>query len=256
MNKIQRRYEAAAHIKTMQQKYETKTKETVKASCLCKIEDYPIVKDKIDAVAGQNDTKITVRKTDTVSAVYGVNEQEITLLNFASYKHPGGGYTDGTMAQEEALCSESNLYNILSCFDSSIYAEQRKDTCYSLYRSHLIYTPDVVFVRSGYIKHCNVITCAAPNASAALKHKEVTKESISCAMKERIDYILYIAATHTSRDTLILGAFGCGVFGNNVQEVAEIFFSLLSGKYKGVFKNVIFAVPDKEKYDVFSSFAK
>ena len=46
-------------------------------------------------------------------------------------------------------------------------------------------------------------------------------------------------------DTLILGAFGCGVFGQDPIEVATIFKEYL-GKYPFVFDKVIFAIPNKE----------
>ena len=47
-------------------------------------------------------------------------------------------------------------------------------------------------------------------------------------------------------NTLILGAFGCGVFGQDASDVATIFKNWLTGKYKNVFRHVIFAVPDSE----------
>ena len=255
MNKIQRKAEAIKHFNSFQTKYKNQIENSVQNTMHMKIADTPILQDEIDKVFGKHETKISMRKTDTVSAIYGlrVDGDNLTILNFASYKHPGGGYINGTMAQEEALCTESNLYNILKTFDDTIYEEQRKATNFGLYASNLLYTPDVVFLRSGYIKKCGVITCAAPNASAALKHKEVSIPKVEAAMKERIDYILYSAAIHTKRDTLVLGAFGCGVFGNDVQNTAEIFKKLIVEKYKGVFKEIIFAIPDQEKYNVFKN---
>ena len=56
--------------------------------------------------------------------------------------------------------------------------------------------------------------------------------------------MLYLAATQQV-DTLILGAFGSGVFGQDAKEVAEITMNLLR-HYDGVFKEVIFAVIDEK----------
>ena len=190
MSKPQRKAEAIKHFNSFQVRYKTQIDNSVKNTQYMKISEKPILQTEIDKVSGQNETKISMRQTDTVSAIYGlrVDGENITILNFASYKHPGGGYIEGTMAQEEALCTESNLYNILKTFDETVYSEQRKATNFGLYASNLLYTPDVVFTRSGYIKKCGVITCAAPNASAALRHKEVTPQDVKHAMRERIDY--------------------------------------------------------------------
>ena len=54
-------------------------------------------------------------------------------------------------------------------------------------------------------------------------------------------------------DTLILGAFGAGVFGQDPKEVASCFMAELATK-KYNFKNVIFAVPRKndDRFDQFN----
>ena len=71
-------------------------------------------------------------------------------------------------------------------------------------------------------------------------------------MRSRINAVLNIAY-NMGVETLILGAFGCGVFKNDPLVVASIFREYLTTPYMGAFSNVIFAVPDESTYTVFSS---
>ena len=51
----------------------------------------------------------------------------IGILNFASYKNPGGMFLRGSTAQEEALCHESTLYNVLIKFNDTYYKSNREN---------------------------------------------------------------------------------------------------------------------------------
>lgn len=63
-------------------------------------------------------------------------------------------------------------------------------------------------------------------------------------MMARIDKLLAIAVVHGYR-RLVLGAWGCGVFGNDPDEVANWFARQLTGNvYRGAFDKVYFAVLD------------
>ena len=65
------------------------------------------------------------------------------------------------------------------------------------------------------------------------------KESNSTALKQRIKFVLDVAE-YNNVDTLILGAFGCGVFGQDPREVATIFNKELKTHN---FNKIIFAIP-------------
>ncbi len=162
------------------------------------------------------------------------------ILNFASAKHPGGGYNSGAQAQEEANCRASLLYYSLVTKEASFYQEHvaMKSTSYS---DAIIYSTNVPFFRNSNHQlldapiYLDVISCAAINQSKG-KIKNAAK-----IMQQRIERILEIAlvakATH-----LILGAFGTGVFKNPVEMIADIFHTCLKCKFKDMFQEVWFAI--------------
>lgn len=191
-------------------------------------------------------TAVKLEALDSVSAVFKYTDQnsKTAVLNFASYKQPGGMFLQGSKAQEECLCHESTLYNVLMRFEDTYYTSNRKQLNRALYQNVALYSPDVYFERNNNSVECDVITCAAPNFSAASKYRNVSKEENATVLESRIKFILYLAATQQV-DTLILGAFGSGVFGQDAKEVAEITMKLLK-HYDGVFKEVIFAVIDEK----------
>lgn len=168
----------------------------------------------------------------------------LCVLNFASYKRPGGGFLNGAIAQEESICHESTLYNVISSRKFiSYYENNKKDTNKGLYKNKAIYSPNIVFTNCG--KMVNVITCAAPNLSAfnGLKYEA------NIAIMDRIKFILNIAEKNNETE-LILGAFGCGIFKNDPEFVAYTFKHILhSNNYH--FKKVIFAIPGGINYDIF-----
>lgn len=187
------------------------------------------------------DMTIQVANTDSVSAVFKYHEGKTAVLNFASYRHAGGMFIEGSQAQEECLCHESILYNVLRQYQSYYdWNEQNRNR--SLYLDRAIYSEDVLFLRKMMkpIK-ADVITCAYPNKKAAQKYAGVSDGWNSRVLDERIRFLLDIAAER-GVDTLILGTFGCGVFGQDPYEVAAVFKKYLEQDYK-CFKKVIFAVP-------------
>jgi uncharacterized protein (TIGR02452 family) len=170
----------------------------------------------------------------------------VVALNFASAKHPGGGFMGGARAQEESLARSSALYACLVNNEMYGYHLARDNPMYSDYA---VYSPDVPVFRDdqGTLleRHylCSFITCPAVNAKVALQRDPSRGLEISQAMRARIDKVLSIAAAH-HHTTLILGAWGCGVFGNSSEEIAQLFRDALRGKYAGYFERVMFAVTD------------
>ena len=158
-----------------------------------------------------------------------------------SYKNAGGMFLQGSSAQEESLCHASFLYNVLSEF-KDYYAWNDKHKNRALYENRALYSPDVVFTNDSVGTLCDVITCAAPNKSAAQKYCHVSDEENYNALESRIRFVLHIAEKEKV-DTLILGAYGAGVFGQDATEVAQIFKRLLIEEF-WTFEKIIFAIPD------------
>lgn len=187
-------------------------------------------------------TKQIVEETDAVgAAIKYASYGKVALLDFASYKNPGGGFMGGSLAQEEAICAQSTLYPVLLSFESTYYEPNRKHTNRSLYSDRTIYVPDIVFFENEIEKATtDVIVCAAPNRGAALSAGVDEYECLE-ALKKRINTALSIAFKNNC-DIVIAGAFGCGVFKNNPEDVANIFNTWIK-EHDGVFEQVIYAIP-------------
>ena len=173
---------------------------------------------------------------------------KVAVLNFASFKNPGGGFIHGMMAQEEAICHDSFLYNVLSQ-KTSYYGWNREHLNSGLYRDRALYSPDVIF-SSG--KMVDVLTCAAPNLGPIIKYNKPVIKDIVKTQIARVAFICSILEKQQV-DTVILGAWGCGVFKNDPYTIAYLFDYFLS-MLDGHFKRVIFAIPDakyKPNYKAF-----
>ena len=237
-NKEERAKLALTHTKEMEDLYKDEIEDCIDETLAYNVNSKFIEKRL------NNKQIIIVDEIDSVGAVFKyVNINEITaVLNFASYNNPGGNFINGSKAQEECLCHESYLYNVLKG-RIGYYKINHKNKNRSLYTDRALYSPNVRFTKECKDVFCDVITCAAPNKTAAQKYYDVSDEENSEVLKERIEFVLKIAQDN-GVDNLILGAYGCGVFGQDPLEVAKIFKEFLSGKYK-CFNKVIFAIPNR-----------
>lgn len=178
----------------------------------------------------------------------------ICVLNFASYKNPGGCFLQGSRAQEECLCQSSYLYNVLREFPS-YYEWNNKHLNKAMYENRAIFSPYIIFEQGDDKEYCSVITCAAPNLTPSKKYGYgITAEENSKILESRIKFVLDIAAREKV-DTLILGAFGCGVFGQDATEVITLFNKYLMDERKN-FKRVIYAIPNSKHGDNYQKAVK
>jgi uncharacterized protein (TIGR02452 family) len=124
--------------------------------------------------------------------------------------------------------------------------EYHRNERHSLYSDAMIYSPDVPVFRHDEhfllpdIYLASFITSPAPMAKY-LSESEINL--LPQILTQRIHKILSVAQNN-GHDSIILGAWGCGAFGNDGHQVAEIFKHALSYDYAGTFKMVTFAIVD------------
>ena len=239
-NKQSMAAQAAAHTHDMMIKYEKETTESVKNSKIYYSKNE--ISNVREPAPTTNHPAVELWDKDSVTAALKLRiehpDSKICILNFASYKNPGGKFIEGSSAQEESLCHASNLYNILLRFDKVYYASHREKgaTNRSLYYDEAIYTPNVIFSNNKF----DVLTCAAPNWSAASRFG-VSLDENNKALKSRIEFIKAILEENKV-DIAILGAWGAGVFGQNPATVATYFKTEFN---HSSISTIVYSIPDK-----------
>src|SRR5262245_60047417 len=170
-------------------------------------------------------------------------------LNFASAKNPGGGFLGGSQAQEESLARSSGLY--ASLVSQGEYYEANRACRTALYTDHMILSPEVPVFRDdsgsllGAPYSLGIVTAPAVNAGAIRKNEAENASRIWPTMSARIAKVLALAVHH-GYEHLVLGAWGCGVFKNDPNEIATLFADALlrSSRFRDRFRVVVFAVLD------------
>lgn len=184
-----------------------------------------------------------------IAALHEEGAEHIGALNFASAKNPGGGFLNGSEAQEESLSRSSALYASLQQVPS-FYEEHRRSSSL-LYSDAVIVSPGCPIVRDddGTLREspllATFLTCAAPNAGAMRDHRSGERGAIGETFSRRIGCVLG-AALDAGVDSLVLGAWGCGVFRNDPAEVARHFADWLIRRGAARhFRRVRFSILDR-----------
>lgn len=203
--------------------------------CLVEAINFDKRKTNIEVVAGDTiETGKSFVSPDKVTAV----------LNFADALSPGGLVWSGASTQEEHLCRCSNLFASLTTkeamelyYQANVKAVKRVRK--NLYTDNIIYSKDVLFFRNAkdyrFLEtpyKMDVITCPAPSA-------KLNAGDARMIISSRAECIIQ-AAVINGVDNLILGAWGCGAFGQSPEIVASCFKNAL--KDYPAFDNVIFAI--------------
>ncbi|MCB0652052.1 MAG: TIGR02452 family protein [Saprospiraceae bacterium] len=197
-------------------------------------------------------TTFEVTGESTISAVLRLQaeDEDPLTLNFASAKNPGGGFLNGSVAQEESLARSSGLY---SCqLKGEKYYAIHRNTKTPFYTDNMIYSPKVAVFKNDDgefledLAFTSFITSPAVNAGVIKREEPEHLDKVEAAMKGRIKKVLTLAYSKGHK-TLILGAWGCGVFENDPASMAKWFHEVFQNEFAGKFKKVVFAIYSKEE---------
>ena len=188
------------------------------------------------------ETRVQVANVTTLGAAKRLAEKGLSplALNFANGIQPGGGFLNGARAQEEALCRSSALHQTLAgdCMYEAHRRRPRPDST-----EWAIYSPDVPVFRTDDGTELpspwllSFVTCAAPYAP------RIGQPESGNLLEQRIRRVLAIAQAY-GYSALVLGAWGCGAFGNDPDRTARDFRQILEGEFSGAFSDIVFAVTD------------
>lgn len=193
---------------------------------------------------------IRIRVADTLKAAHGLlyslstsgtqhqPQPQITILNMCSPLRPGGGFLSGATSQEESLCMRTTLYPSL------------REEFYRLPEVGGVYTSDVLVFRSPDAEAKDLSKAERwwvdVVSAGMLRFPEVEedeegevryvnvrdRESVEDKMRAvmRAVEVKSQKSKKSGRSRgLVLGAWGCGAYGNPVSEVAECWKRVLIG---------------------------
>ena len=217
------------------------------------------------------DLKIRVKQQDTIYVASNISERpskrgaatsrsrpgkpNVAVLNMASALRPGGGFLEGANSQEEFLCMRTTLYPSLW------------DSYYRLPEVSGIYSPDVLVFRDNNTEdndlHKRDRYFIDVISSSMLRYSDAKSEGCSCSsfsycdrhrdlVLRKMKAVLRIAQAKGVQ-RLVLGAWGCGNYGNPVKEIAKAWRKVIAGaprqrrpnseQWDGI-EEIIFAIPD------------
>ncbi|KAF2138729.1 uncharacterized protein K452DRAFT_352873 [Aplosporella prunicola CBS 121167] len=233
--------------------------------------DNAIPKEPMQITLQVAETLDTARQLYQNSPSSPTKRPRIAILNMASPLCPGGGFLNGAASQEERLCMRSTLYPSL------------RDSFYRLPEIGGVFTPDVLVFRDHTDEarelskkesfFVDVVTAgmlrfpdldgeeSEEKTYAHSKDRELVLSKMRSVMR-----ILKMKGA----DKVVLGAWGCGAYGNPVMEIAKAWRKVLLGtgsaKRKGKSKRggafdggegwdglqVVFAIKDRRMAEDFA----
>ena len=203
----------------------------------------------------ENMCKISVVNMDSYQA--GRMYQNPLVMNFANAHNPGGGFLMGATAQEESLCRCSTLYASLTSKKAHEMYHYNNSHASSVESDYMLISPKVAVFRDEKYNLTEpvimgVVTVPAPNRRGAAMF--ASGSLIQDTFIRRIRIMLLAAAKYGYK-SLVLGAWGCGAFGNSAEKVAGYFKEVIvTEEYGKCFDEICFAVYGREDGRNISSF--
>ncbi|KAK0715353.1 hypothetical protein B0H67DRAFT_239210 [Lasiosphaeris hirsuta] len=210
------------------------------------------------------------------TALHPAVAARVAVLNMASEKNPGGGWTRGSTAQEEALCYRSTLAASLHrrlypiAERAGVYTHDVVVFREAMGEGHGLLVPGVEAARLPVASVLSVAGIRRPEVKGAEgpegdgkggKGRRPRGRLVYAApgardlMKDKMRLCLRMAGAR-GHTMLVLGALGCGAFRNPPEEVAACWLEVLSGPEfaGGWFREVWFAVYDRKNEGNFETF--
>ncbi|MCD7825225.1 MAG: TIGR02452 family protein [Clostridiaceae bacterium] len=160
----------------------------------------------------------------------GESSPKVLVLNLASAAQPGGQTRKGASAQEEDLCRRTSLLLSLESDAAKPYYDYNNARKTHMGSDAVMLSPYVEVMKGSSSEllsepfPVSVMSCAAPMVRLGLEG--MTQQEYEEMLCKRIQGMLLVAASQGYRH-LILGAFGCGVYGNDAATVSDLFDSAI-----------------------------
>ncbi|KAH8822531.1 hypothetical protein DL96DRAFT_1470063 [Flagelloscypha sp. PMI_526] len=211
---------------------------------------------------GNAHMSIQIWHSDTLNAarkICGSCGGRLAILNMASPLRPGGGILTGASSQEEFLCLRTTLYPAL------------RDEFYRIPETGLIYTQDVLVFRDSTPQakdlpkseryHTDIVSSAMLRMPDLKVNEDGSKTWAEDSDKElvllKMRMVMRALVRHNV-SAVVLGAWGCGAYGNPTAEIAKAWKLILLGSRKGPkeswngVEDVFFATTSQTEAAIFS----
>lgn len=199
--------------------------------------------------------------------------QKVAVLMLASLTEPGGGMSDdNNPGQEEGLCRRSDIFGFMQeqlgkqlgkQHFYPLISMQGKELSepgfciiqYNCQPNRMIHVPQVTVFRSGKEKGYQMLETpfkvgmlvSPPLVRPAYIKADAKTQYQRPEDEEQLSKVImtYLKVAYDAGyDTVILGALGCGAFGNPPELVAQFHKTIIDTYFKGAFKKIIFAIKD------------